>query len=309
MARRPTGRLVLALACFAVYTAWRAVPLVYAAPASAVSPAGSVWSPSVSKAVDGSNQSGEAKPQQNFACKEGTCNTCFFHESEVEERETSRLEGVVGGGIGRGKSRLHRRKGTRVAKSELEARGIRYLQVGGDWWNKCGDGWLNADAVFTKIPTGFVCEDWRTRRNIMRLDAGSAFPIEDESFEVIYTEHMFEHMLPVHGTEFLREAYRLLKPGGVLRVTTPDLQKYIVSAAASYSNGMLDAFLADHAAHFPPMGELGKPYSAATVINNIFRNYKHQWIYDFEEMVSVHTLNPVHQHKVVGTPTVVLLHA
>ena len=27
---------------------------------------------------------------------------------------------------------------------------IRYLQVGGDWWNKCVDGWLNADFVYTR---------------------------------------------------------------------------------------------------------------------------------------------------------------
>ena len=32
------------------------------------------------------------------------------------------------------------------------------------------------------------------------------------------------------------------------------------------------------------MGGLGEPASAATVINNIFRNYEHRWIYDFDEM-------------------------
>ena len=34
------------------------------------------------------------------------------------------------------------------------------------------------------------------------------------------------------------------------------------------------------------MGGLGEPASAATVINNIFRNYEHRWIYDFDEISS-----------------------
>ena len=42
--------------------------------------------------------------------------------------------------------------------------------------------------------------------------------------------------------------------------------------------------LADHAARWPPMGKLGTPYTAATIVNNIFRNYEHKWVYDLEEM-------------------------
>ena len=38
------------------------------------------------------------------------------------------------------------------------------------------------------------------------------------------------------------------------------------------------------------MGGLGEPASAATVINNIFRNYGHQHIYDFDEFVRAATL-------------------
>ena len=60
---------------------------------------------------------------------------------------------------------MRRINGTRMTHAQMERMGIRYLQFGGDWWNKCGDGWVNADAVFTRLPTGVVCEDWRTRRS------------------------------------------------------------------------------------------------------------------------------------------------
>ena len=44
-------------------------------------------------------------------------------------------------------------------------------------------------------------------------------------------------------------------------------------------------FLADHAARWPPMGKLGTPYTAATIVNNIFRNYEHRWVYDYNEVL------------------------
>ena len=139
------------------------------------------------------------------------------------------------------------------------------------------------ESTLTRLPVGFVCEDWRTGRYILRQDAGHRWPFEDDSFEAVYSEHMFEHILPMDGSTFLREMYRVLKPGGVLRVTTPDLEKYLMG----YVHRKTDPFLADHAARFPPMGKLGPPYTAATVVNNIFRNYEHRWVYDFEEFAAV----------------------
>ena len=41
------------------------------------------------------------------------------------------------------------------------------------------------------------------------------------------------------GATFLRESYRILKPGGVLRVTTPDLEKYL----EAYVNRKSSSFL------------------------------------------------------------------
>ncbi len=200
--------------------------------------------------------------QHRYHCQQGACNTCRFRPSEISGAPPA----------ANGDCAQSRKEGTNVSKAELAAYGVRYLQVGGDWWNKCGDGWLNADFIFTRLPVGFVCEDWRTGRYILRQDAGYRWPFEDASFDAVYSEHMFEHILPMDGATFLREVYRILKPGGVLRLTTPDLEKYMLG----YVNRKSNRFLADHAARFPPMGKLGPPYTAATVINNIFRNYEHK---------------------------------
>jgi len=207
--------------------------------------------------------------ERRYACIQGQCNVCRFGAGHLRGREALESE----------KSQ-QRVNGTFVSAAQLSAEGVRFLQVGGDWWNKCGDGWLNADMVFTRLPSGVVCEDWRTGRLIMRLVAGQGLPFADGSFDAVYSEHMFEHILPRDGAAFLAEAYRVLRPGGILRITTPDLDKYM----RGYVNRETDPFLQEHARRFPPMGGLGEPASAATVINNIFRNYEHRWIYDFDEM-------------------------
>jgi predicted SAM-dependent methyltransferase len=51
---------------------------------------------------------------------------------------------------------------------------------------------------------------------------GSNLPFEDDSFTFIYSEHFFEHLTPSLARELLRECYRVLKVGGVLRTVVPD---------------------------------------------------------------------------------------
>ena len=216
----------------------------------------------------------EAGGVHEFACREGHCNRCHYHEEHV--RGTMPPKTVSADDLNMG-----RVNGTQMTRAEMAALGIRFLQLGGDWWNKCGDGWVNADAVFMRLPRSVVCEDWRTRRLTMRHLAEDRLPFPDNSIEFVYTEHMFEHILPMQCSAFLKEAYRVLKPGGVIRITTPDLEKYLMGYAERKKG---NKFLADHASRWPPMGKLGTPYTAATIVNNIFRNYEHKWVYDLEEM-------------------------
>src|SRR5688572_12610530 len=47
-------------------------------------------------------------------------------------------------------------------------------------------------------------------------------PREDNSLDEIYAGHFFEHLTPAEGKEFLREAFRVLKPGGKIGLVVPD---------------------------------------------------------------------------------------
>jgi ubiquinone/menaquinone biosynthesis C-methylase UbiE len=52
-------------------------------------------------------------------------------------------------------------------------------------------------------------------------------PLADASADVVYTSHMVEHMTRDEARQFLAEARRVLRPGGVLRIAVPDIDYHI----------------------------------------------------------------------------------
>jgi SAM-dependent methyltransferase len=59
---------------------------------------------------------------------------------------------------------------------------------------------------------------------IIRWDLRKGIPFEQNSFNVVYHSHFLEHIDPQHAPGLLKECYRVLKPGGILRVVVPDLE-------------------------------------------------------------------------------------
>lgn len=57
----------------------------------------------------------------------------------------------------------------------------------------------------------------------LQQDATVHFPLADASFDWIFCEHLIEHLQPTGALSMLREFQRLLRPGGVIRISTPDL--------------------------------------------------------------------------------------
>jgi predicted SAM-dependent methyltransferase len=73
------------------------------------------------------------------------------------------------------------------------------------------EGWLNTDTFQTN--------------DVVYLDSTQPFPLPSASFDAIFSEHHIEHMPYVHAQWMLRECCRILKPGGILRIATPSLDR------------------------------------------------------------------------------------
>src|SRR5688572_24938784 len=54
----------------------------------------------------------------------------------------------------------------------------------------------------------------------------STTPLEfaDETFDAVYAYHVFEHLPPSHGERCAQQIFRVLKEGGICRISVPDLE-------------------------------------------------------------------------------------
>jgi predicted SAM-dependent methyltransferase len=58
------------------------------------------------------------------------------------------------------------------------------------------------------------------------LLALTPLPVPDGVAEAVYSSHTLEHVTNAAVVNCLREAYRVLKPGGYLRITSPDIELF-----------------------------------------------------------------------------------
>jgi len=62
-------------------------------------------------------------------------------------------------------------------------------------------------------------------------------PMEDASVSLIYASHVLEHFGRYEYKDVLREWFRVLRPGGILRLSVPD---FSACAAIYYKDGLAD---------------------------------------------------------------------
>jgi predicted SAM-dependent methyltransferase len=103
------------------------------------------------------------------------------------------------------------------------------------------------------------------------LDVTAELPFPTASADAILAEHLIEHLPREDALRFLTECHRVLEPGGVLRLSTPDGGRYLRSYAGDR------AFLERMRAP----GEV----LDFDVINRLMRwAGEHLWIYDAESL-------------------------
>jgi SAM-dependent methyltransferase len=89
------------------------------------------------------------------------------------------------------------------------------------------EAWTNIDLVSTSP-------------SVRAYDLRKGLPYPEGSFDACYTSHVLEHLAPEHAQASLREQFRVLKRGGVVRVVVPDLEdkarEYIKTLDAAIAN-------------------------------------------------------------------------
>jgi hypothetical protein len=152
------------------------------------------------------------------------------------------------------------------------------------------EGWLNFDnswsVLLGRVPVvakrlhrlGLVSTERLTfietshRGKVVWADSRKRIPTASGSASVVYSSHMLEHLDSEEARAFLREAHRVLKSNGVLRIVVPDLRL------------LVDAYLADgDADNFVHRTHLSSPRRKgfAGLVHRVLVGPRHHaWMYD-----------------------------
>ena len=153
-----------------------------------------------------------------------------------------------------------RRRG-RLIERYLANHDVRKLQLGAA--ENIRPGWLNTDL-----------HGYGHGEELVYLDVRKPFPLPDASFDLVYSEHMIEHLTYADGQRCLGECFRVLRPGGTIRTATPSLERL----ARLYDGGPVqERYL--HWAVETLAPEMDAPLPGV-VINNFFRSWGHRFVYD-----------------------------
>lgn len=114
------------------------------------------------------------------------------------------------------------------------------------------DGWVNTDSsinsLIQQVPLGkriakLIGLKEYSSRNVKYMNLNKNWHgIKDNSVDVVYASHLFEHLSPKSARLFLAEAYRTIKPGGVIRLVVPDLYALAKQYTSSYESGDREAY-------------------------------------------------------------------
>ncbi|MCC6146868.1 MAG: methyltransferase domain-containing protein [Anaerolineaceae bacterium] len=112
---------------------------------------------------------------------------------------------------------------------------------------------------------------------ILWADASRSIPLPDGSVKVLYSSHMIEHLDREQAQSFLKEAFRVLEPDGIIRLAAPDLEKM---AEEYLKNGCADTFVAKTLLAAP------RPVGLKQKIKLLLAGHRHHlWMYDGKSLM------------------------
>jgi SAM-dependent methyltransferase len=93
--------------------------------------------------------------------------------------------------------------------------------------------WRTGESYFQQKSATFLKEWTNLRFSVLpqpeggpmrHYDSCRPLPFPEDTFDSVYALHIIEHLTPEEGREFVAEVFRVLRPGGIFRVSTPDLE-------------------------------------------------------------------------------------
>lgn len=104
---------------------------------------------------------------------------------------------------------------------------MKYLNLG------CGQHY-SQEKIWTNLDF-FSTSDAVIAHNLL-----AGIPFADDTFNLTYHSHVLEHFTKLDGIKFIKECYRVLKKGGIIRIAIPDLEKIVRTYLETLESGLKD---------------------------------------------------------------------
>ena len=144
--------------------------------------------------------------------------------------------------------------------------------------------------------------EWVAVRDVNDKEAGvqkydmTNLPIKgvpDNEFDAIYSEHFVEHLFKYQGVNYLKEAYRILKPGGVIRSVWPPYEfveklvsdKSLTQTENNFVEHYFQFYVQRH--NFAPAGNEHRSKREQCALGLLYQNGEHLYVWPKKEFIEV----------------------
>jgi SAM-dependent methyltransferase len=163
----------------------------------------------------------------------------YSNASKLDESETKPAKPYA--------AATNKSKVTEIRSSEIK------INIG------CGtsgiSGWHNFDnsptITLSRIPLlSRLLKTPAWPRDVRRYDVRQGLRFADSSVRYIYSSHTFEHFTQADSFAIAKECFRVLQPGGILRIVVPDLEliarEYLADSSPLAAQRFLERLSLNH---------------------------------------------------------------
>ncbi len=161
----------------------------------------------------------------------------------------------------------------------------------------CLDDWINIDnslnARLTKrpwlrqflfrigvLPKRYYEIPWSAHINsIIVRDARKRLPFTDNSIDFIYSSHFIEHLSKAEAIKLMQQCFSVLKRGGVIRLSTPDLETMVRDYIRGVENFQNSDYLPSEKL-LKSLGSLERGDKVPLSLKVFGVGGEHKWMYD-----------------------------
>lgn len=173
---------------------------------------------------------------------------------------------------------------------------------------KTPTGWINVDGSWNArlarfplarkllkklhvFPDSLLNMPWSP--NILIHDVRKPLPFQENSMSVIYASHLLEHLYLNESKRLLCECFRVLEPGGILRLVVPDLQAIVLEYQGErligdpkdpiHALNRADRLNRRLLMREPELKRLSLPHKLYTALTDF---HSHKWMNDAESLIA-----------------------